>query len=100
MDGAEGPRRAEVRLPGSVHGALGGVWSSGVGKKAAVAVKTACDKHLAVGQQRRRVIIACGVEAAGLCKFKGGARARPHRRQPRTENKQEERDPPRKTQAG
>ena len=28
-------------------------------------VDTACDEHLAVGQQRRRVSIACGGEAAG-----------------------------------
>ena len=31
----------------------------------AAAVVTACDEHLAVGQQRRRVTIACGGEAAG-----------------------------------
>ena len=30
-----------------------------------VLIKSACDEHLAVGQQRRRVNIACGGEAAG-----------------------------------
>ena len=32
-----------------------------------VVSKSASDEHLAVGQQRRRVIDACGVEAAGRC---------------------------------
>src|SRR5205809_146428 len=31
------------------------------------AVETACDEHLAVGQQYRRVTIACGGEAAADC---------------------------------
>ena len=28
-------------------------------------IDSACDEHLAVGQQRRRVNVACGGEAAG-----------------------------------
>ena len=47
--------------------------------------RTACDEHLAVGQQRRRVMEACGGEAAGVLKLKGSARARLHEHQPRTE---------------
>ena len=31
----------------------------------AAAIVSSCDQHFAVGQQRRRVLIACGVEAPG-----------------------------------
>ena len=69
-------------------------------ESAAVAVSTACDEHLAVGQQRRRVTRACGGEAAGGRPSPALTRARLHEHQPGTEQKQRERDPPRKNQAG
>src|SRR5205807_2551308 len=34
-------------------------------RERAAAVISSCDEHLAVGQQRRRVSIACGAEASG-----------------------------------
>src|SRR6266852_9412690 len=61
----------------------------------AIGFFTACDEHLAAGQQRRRVVIACGGEAAGLLKLKRGAPGRLDKRQPRTEKKQLKRDSPR-----
>src|SRR5678810_414390 len=60
----------------------------------------ACDEDLAVGQQRRRLVLACGVQAAALLKLKRSAHARAHERQPRTEKQQRERNPPRKNRAG
>ena len=46
------------------------------------------------------MIIACGGEAAGLRPSPALTRARLYEHQPRTEEKQRERDPPRKNQAG
>ena len=66
----------------------------------AAAVVTPCDEHLAVGQQRRRVTIACGAEAAGGRPGPALTRARLYQRQPSTEQNQRERDPPRQNQAG
>src|SRR5262249_43188081 len=63
-------------------------------------VVTACDEHLAVGQQRGRVSIACGGKTASGLKLKWIARARVHHHQPSTQNKQREHNPPRKNQAG
>ena len=39
-------------------------------RKRAIPAKIACDDHLAAGQQRRRVIRASDVEAAGLLETK------------------------------
>ena len=43
---------------------LAGSYSSALAKNAA-GIMSPCHQHLAVGQQRRRVNVACGVEAAG-----------------------------------
>ncbi len=51
---------------------LAGSYSSALARDAVVTYVTRCDEHLAVGQQRRRVKIACGVEAA--CGRPGPAR--------------------------
>src|SRR6476646_1482521 len=43
------------------------------------------DEHLAVGQQRRGVMITSFVQAAGRLKLKGSARTRLHEPQPRAQ---------------
>ena len=60
----------------------------------AAVVITSCDEHLAVGQQRRRMIKAAGVEAAGVSKNIGSTRL--HEQQSCAQKKQQERDPQRK----
>jgi hypothetical protein len=52
---------------------------------------SSCDEHLAVGQQRRRVTIACGAEAAGIIKSKRGIAGQSRHR--RRSQKKRVRDP-------
>ena len=59
-----------IKVAGLVMATGGPVTGGGGGSaqfraRERAAVVTACDEHLAVGQQRRRVIKACGAEAAG-----------------------------------
>ena len=56
-------RRRDLRLPEAAKSKADIVEFRAPGP--AAAAKTACDKHLAVGQQRRRVKIASSGEATG-----------------------------------
>ena len=56
--------RAVVRPPVALQVPLAGSYSSALVELAAD-IRSPCDQHLAVGQQRRRVTIARGGEAAG-----------------------------------